>query len=91
MSMVLAAREYDPSFKTHLVLVPGPFMAADKRSEVHQRASALDGVTVIDFNNAMESLFSIARRVLVLCVFNMFFPLFSFVFSSFFAPLTHPP
>lgn len=90
MSMVLAAREYDPGFKTHLVLVPGPFMAADKRSEVHQRASALDGVTVIDFNNAMESLIANARGVVGMCGYNTFCEIMSFDIPALFVPRTHP-
>ncbi|MEL6743874.1 MAG: glycosyltransferase [Pseudomonadota bacterium] len=90
MSTVLAAREHDATFGTHLLLVPGPFMGSEERGEVHRRASTLDGVTVIDFDNAMESLIANATAVVGMCGYNTFCEIMSFDKPALFVPRTHP-
>ncbi|MEL6946023.1 MAG: glycosyltransferase [Pseudomonadota bacterium] len=87
---VLEARAHDPGLTTHLVLVPGPFMPADQRAAIHQRAALLNGITVIDFDNAMEALIANAKAVVGMCGYNTFCEIMSFDRPALFVPRTRP-
>lgn len=90
MSMVLAAREYDRNLVHPLVLVPGPFMQSDEREEIHRRAANLKAVTVIDFDNELETIMDNATAVVGMCGYNTFCEILSFNKPALFVPRTHP-
>ncbi len=90
MSMVLAAREYDRNLVYPLVLVPGPFMKNELREEIHRRAANLPAVTVIDFDNALESIMDRASAVVGMCGYNTFCEIISVDKPTLFVPRTHP-
>ena len=90
MSMVLAAREFDRNLIYPLVLVPGPFMKAELREEVHRRATNLRNVSVIDFDNEFETILSKASAVVGMCGYNTFCEIISFDKPSLFVPRTRP-
>ncbi|MEE9315417.1 MAG: glycosyltransferase [Rhizobiaceae bacterium] len=90
MSMVLAAREHDRNLVYPLVLVPGPFMKNELREDIHRRAANLASVTVIDFDNALESIMNNATAVVGMCGYNTFCEIISFDKPTLFVPRTHP-
>ena len=90
MSWVLGARELDRNLVFRLALVPGPFMAADRREEVHRRAANLAAITVIDFDTSMEALMLRARAVVGMCGYNTFCECLSFDRPALFVPRTVP-
>ena len=90
MSMVLAAREYDRNLVFPLVLVPGPFMKNEQREEIRRRAANLPHVTVIDFDNALETIMNGASGVVGMCGYNTFCEIVSFDKPTLFVPRTTP-
>ncbi|MGI9364307.1 MAG: glycosyltransferase family protein [Rhizobiaceae bacterium] len=90
MSMVLAAREHDRNLVYPLVLIPGPFMQSDDREEIHQRAANLKAVTVIDFDNELETIMDNASAVVGMCGYNTFCEILSFNKPALFVPRTRP-
>ena len=90
MSMVLAAREFDRNLIYPLVLVPGPFMKSDQREEIHRRAAMLSSITVIDFDNALETIMNGASAVVGMCGYNTFCEIISFDKPTLFVPRTKP-
>lgn len=90
MSMVLAAREHDRNLVYPLVLIPGPFMQSEDREEIHQRAANLKAVTVIDFDNELETIMDNASAVVGMCGYNTFCEILSFNKPALFVPRTRP-
>ena len=90
MSMVLAAREFDRNLAYPLVLVPGPFMKNELREEIHSRAAHLHAVTVIDFDNELETIMNGASAVIGMCGYNTFCEILSFDKPALFVPRTKP-
>ena len=90
MSMVLAAREFDRNLIYPLVLVPGPFMKTEQREEIHRRAAILPSITVIDFDNALETIMDGATAVVGMCGYNTFCEIISFDKPTLFVPRTKP-
>ncbi|MGI9355180.1 MAG: glycosyltransferase family protein [Rhizobiaceae bacterium] len=90
MSMVLAAREYDRNLVYPLVLVTGPFMRHEDREEIERRANLLRNVTVIGFDNELETIIDQANAVVGMCGYNTFCEVLSFDKPALFVPRTHP-
>ena len=90
MSMVLAAREYDRNLIYPLVLVPGPFMKSELREEIHKRAGNLQNVSIIDFDNELETVINGASAVIGMCGYNTFCEILSFDKPTLFVPRTKP-
>jgi len=90
MSMVLAAREHDRNLVYPLVLVPGPFMKHEQRDEIHRRANNLRSVSVIDFDNELETIMERASGVVGMCGYNTFCEILSFDKPTLFVPRTRP-
>ncbi|MDD9911318.1 MAG: glycosyltransferase [Ahrensia sp.] len=90
MSMVLAAREYDRNLVYPLVLVTGPFMRREKREEIKRRAALLTNVTVIGFDNELETIIDRATAMIGMCGYNTFCEILSFDKPALFLPRTHP-
>lgn len=90
MSMVLSAREHDRNLVYPLVLVPGPFMRHETRDEIHRRAQNLNNVTVIDFDNEIETIIEGATALIGMCGYNTFCEIISFDKPALFIPRTAP-
>ncbi len=90
MSMVLAAREHDRNLVYPLVLVTGPFMKQEQREEIERRASLLTNVTVISFDNELESIIDRSAALVGMCGYNTFCEILSFDKPALFVPRTHP-
>jgi predicted glycosyltransferase len=78
MHQVLAAREIDRLEGLPIVLVLGPFMKAEERELIRERASYLDGIDIIDFDNRIEALMSNATAIVSMGGYNTFCEIMSF-------------
>ena len=90
MDKVLSAREHDKKLTYPLVMVLGPFMKGEIQEEIHQRAEKLKNITVIDFDNELETIVSKASAVIGMCGYNTFCEVISFDRPALFMPRTHP-
>jgi len=90
MSWVLAAREFDLEQTFPLLLVTGPFMKGEKHDEICKRAAQLENVTVIDFDNELESIVANATAVVGMCGYNTFCEIISFDKPALYVPRTNP-
>lgn len=87
---VLAAREFDNQLDYPILMVLGPFMKSENRERIRIRASNLANVTVIDFENRMETLVSEATAIVGMCGYNTFCEAISFNKRALFVPRTSP-
>ena len=90
MGKVLAAREHDKKLIFPLVMVLGPFMKGEIQEEIHQRAEKLENITVIDFDNELETIVKKSSAVIGMCGYNTFCEVISFDRPALFMPRTHP-
>ncbi len=90
MGKVLAAREHDKKLVFPLVMVLGPFMKGEIQEEIHQRAEKLKNITVIDFDNELETIVKKSSAVIGMCGYNTFCEVISFDRPALFMPRTHP-
>lgn len=90
MHQVLAAREIDPGYPLPIVLVLGPFMNRDERQGIHDRAAYLNDVTVIDFDNRIETLMTNASAMVSMGGYNTFCEILSFDKPALLVPRTFP-
>ena len=90
MHQVLAAREIDPGYPLPIVLILGPFMDADERHEIHSRAAFLNDVSVIDFDNRIETLMANAKAMVSMGGYNTFCEILSFDKPALLVPRTFP-
>ncbi|MEM6388196.1 MAG: glycosyltransferase, partial [Pseudomonadota bacterium] len=90
MSMVLAACEYDATLTTPMLLVCGPFMAAEQRDAIHARAAKFAHLEVLDFDNTMEAILERVSAVVGMCGYNTYCEILSFDKPTLFVPRTHP-
>lgn len=87
---VLAAREFDPAFPLPVVLVLGPFMNSDAKLEIRDRAAYLPSVSIIDFDNRIESLMSNATAIVSMAGYNTFCEILSFDKPALLVPRKYP-
>ncbi len=90
MRKVLAAREFNRRLTFPLVMVLGPFMKGDTQEEIHQRAEKLKNITVIDFDNELETIVNRSSAVIGMCGYNTFCEVVSFDRPALFMPRTLP-
>jgi predicted glycosyltransferase len=90
MHQALAAREIDPGYPLPIVLILGPFMNADERQEIHSRAAFLKDVSVIDFDNRIETLMANATAMVSMGGYNTFCEILSFDKPALLVPRTFP-
>ncbi len=90
MRKVLAAREYNRRLTFPLVMVLGPFMKGETQEEIHLRAEKLKNITVIDFDNELETIVNKSSGVIGMCGYNTFCEILSFDKPALFMPRTHP-
>ncbi len=90
MGQVLAAKEFDKANRFPFVLVLGPYMSVREKSEIRHRASRLDDVHVLDFDNRLEELMTRATAVIAMGGYNTFCELMSFDKRALIVPRTVP-
>ena len=90
MDQVLSAYEWDPALPHPAVLVLGPFMPTEQRDRIRARAEALGKVSVIEFDNRMETLMVGARAVVGMGGYNTFCEVLSFDKPTLIVPRTQP-
>lgn len=87
---MLGAYEHDAGISRDAVMVLGPFMPTSDREEIFNRASALDRVQVIEFENRMEKLIAGADAVVGMCGYNTFCEILSFDKRALIIPRMRP-
>jgi len=90
MRQVLAAREYDRRLDFPLVMILGPFMTADLRHEIRERARRLAGITVLDFESHIESIMLRASAIVSMGGYNTFCEILSFDKRALLVPRNRP-
>lgn len=87
---VLRAYETDPDLPYASMIVLGPFMQSERRSEFIARADALDKVDAITFEAHMESLAAHAVGIVAMGGYNTFCEILSFDKKALIVPRTAP-
>ncbi len=87
---VLRAYENDASLPHPSLIVLGPFMQSDRRTEFIARAEALPNVEAITFDAHMESLIARALGVVAMGGYNIFCEILSFDKRALIVPRTVP-
>jgi len=90
MHQVLAAREIDPDFEVDIVMVLGPFMKAEEREQIKDRARYIDRMTIIDFDAKVETLMTNATAIVSMGGYNTFCEILSFDKPALLVPRKHP-
>ena len=87
---VLRAYETDKDLPYASMVVLGPFMQSERRSEFIARADALDKVDAITFEAHMESLVAHAEGIVAMGGYNTFCEILSFDKKALIVPRTAP-
>ncbi|MFT6579906.1 MAG: putative glycosyltransferase [Alphaproteobacteria bacterium] len=87
---VLRAHESDPGIPNPSMIVLGPFMNSERRSEFIARAEALESVEAITFEAHMESLVARAAGIVAMGGYNTFCEILSFDKKALIVPRTMP-
>lgn len=69
---VLAAREHHASDEYPMLMVLGPYMEPENKQRIRSRASALNNITILDFESNMEDLFNRATAIVGSGGYNAF-------------------
>ncbi|HLJ22309.1 MAG TPA: glycosyltransferase [Stellaceae bacterium] len=87
---VLSAYEHDPRLPCRALMVLGPFMQPEHRTEFMARAARVERVSVITFDAHMESLIAHAQGVVAMGGYNTFCEILSFDKRALIVPRTEP-
>jgi predicted glycosyltransferase len=90
MRQVLAAYACGAHDLPRALLVLGPLMPSDKRSEIFRQCVAMPNVDVIEFDNNMEDLIEGASAIVGMCGYNTFCEVLSFNKPALIVPRTNP-
>ncbi|MGV6849773.1 MAG: glycosyltransferase family protein [Marinibacterium sp.] len=91
VDLVLSAYETDPGLSPRAIIVYGPFLSGDTRSDFQERVAALDGrVEAVGFESRIETLFAGARGVISMGGYNTFCEVLSFDRPAVIVPRTSP-
>jgi predicted glycosyltransferase len=90
MRQILAAKEEAPGRILPLVMLLGPFMPSRDRDEIAHRARRLPDVTVLDFDNHIETIMQRATAIVGMCGYNTFCEILSFDKRALLVPRTQP-
>jgi predicted glycosyltransferase len=90
MRQVLAAREYDRTLDFPLVMILGPFMGADEREQIRERARRIANVTVLDFETHIEAIMMRATAIVSMGGYNTFCEILSFDKRALLVPRSRP-
>ncbi len=86
----LAAYEHDKTIPYGAVMVLGPFMPANDRDEIFDRAEKIGRITVIEFDALIEKLIVDAKAVVGMCGYNTFCENLSFDKRTLYVPRVRP-
>ena len=86
----IRAYETDPTIPLHGVLVYGPFLNAERRSEFDQRVAKLSNVTAYSFDPRLERLLADAAGVIAMGGYNTFCEILSLDKPAVIAPRVKP-
>lgn len=91
VDLVLSAYEKDPDLSPRAVLVYGPFLSGDTRSDFEERVAGLNGrVQAVGFDSEIETLFMGAQGVVSMGGYNTFCEVLSFDKRAVIVPRTRP-
>ena len=90
MRQIIAAHQHDPAPGQRIVLVPGPFMSADEREDVHRRAALSPALSIIDFDTDLETLMQEAEGIICMGGYNTFCEVLSLDKRALIVPRLHP-
>lgn len=90
MTQVLAAYAAKAHELPRALLVLGPLMPTDKRTEIFRQCELMDSVDVIEFDNSMEDLVEGASAIVGMCGYNTFCEVLSFNKPALIVPRTNP-
>lgn len=90
VSDVIAAFEEDSSLTQKTLIVLGPYMPAKERGQLLERASKIDCLQVIEFDNKMEELIAGAKAVVAMGGYNTYCEILSFDKPALIIPRTRP-
>ncbi|MCL4764832.1 MAG: hypothetical protein KJZ80_01185 [Hyphomicrobiaceae bacterium] len=90
MRQVLAAREFDRTLDFPLVMILGPFMVAEEREEIRERARRLASITVLDFESQIEVIMLRASAIVSMGGYNTFCEILSFDKRALLVPRSRP-
>ncbi len=90
MTQVLAAYTAKAHDLPRALLVLGPLMPTDKRTEIFRQCGLMDKVDVIEFDNNMEGLVEGASAIVGMCGYNTFCEVLSFNKPALIVPRTNP-
>lgn len=90
MQQVLAAREVGAAKGMPIVMLLGPFMMAEDRERIKQRAARLEDISIIDFDARAETLMQNAAAIVSMGGYNTFCEILSFDKPALLVPRTHP-
>lgn len=90
MRQILAAHEMMRGRGTPIVMLLGPFMSSRDRAEITHRAQRLPNVSVVDFDNQIESLMQKATAVVGMGGYNTFCEIMSFDKRALLVPRKRP-
>ena len=90
MKQVLAAYRCKAHDLPRALLVLGPLMPTDQRTEIFRQCDTMDNVDVIEFDNNMEDLVEGASAIVGMCGYNTFCEVLSFNKPALIVPRTNP-
>lgn len=90
MSAVIGAYEADPAIPLPVVLLLGPFMEPAQSKDIRERAAAIPGSVVLDFETEPESLLAGAAGIVAMCGYNTFCEIMSQDKPALFLPREKP-
>ena len=90
VQQVLSAYEHDETISHTAIVVLGPFMPSHEREAIFNRASALDRVEVIEFENRIEKLIAGADALIGMCGYNTFCEILAFDKRALIVPRMRP-
>ncbi|MDL2401354.1 glycosyltransferase family protein [Rhizobium mayense] len=90
VSDVIGAFEHDDTLQHKTLIVLGPYMPAKERNQLIERASKIDCLQVIEFDNKMEELIAGAKGVVAMGGYNTYCEILSFDKPALIIPRTRP-
>ena len=90
MNQVIAAFELDATLKRPVKMVLGPFMSAEEREAIRQRAAPHAAISLIDFDTKLETLMQSVAGIVSMGGYNTFCEILSFDKRALIVPRVNP-
>ena len=87
---VVNAYAHDATLTRPALLVLGPFMSTEDREEIRQRATSIEALSIVDFDNRMEALIDDCAAVVSMGGYNTFCEILSLDKTALLVPRVHP-